>query len=159
MCLVVDSDKEFSVAENDIKCYKVVLGNWTNSNFAKYSTPYQYMSVCIGEHYKASEEPDFRYYYKDFSRDIWPKMLRGGAYHSFLTLEDAIVEAEYVDKYNNPWAQDVHVVECTIPAGAKYIEGTYENYGNREVPSIASTEIIYNAVVESHVIEAKLNEV
>lgn len=142
MCLIVDSSKEFEVAKNDIVCYKVLYDH--ENGF--YTTPYQQMRVEIGKQYKNREKVQFQYHFLDLTLNIWPKILTGGAYHSFVELDDAKDEINKIRQQIGGW-YDMVVVKCIIPKGSKYMEGIYRDANSCDIASYASDNIIYKEIV------------
>ena len=109
MCLYITTLTKKEIASKDITCYKVVLPHPHIKE--AYITPYMSMGVGIGAEFKSNiviEE----------LHEI--TMTIEKALHSFVNLEDAILE------YRNWVAYDASVIKCIIPKGSTYYKGRYE---------------------------------
>ena len=124
MCL--HAKNSIKTADKDIKCYKILQSldglrlevpsfrlNIEKANGNEYLTPYLYFPMHLGETY-TDDEPFFHPY-----RDINGIADIGSDYfHSFATIEDA------VEAIGDCEMSGAIVVECVIPEGTKYFEGS-----------------------------------
>jgi hypothetical protein len=117
MCLLIDNDIKPTVAENDIKCYKVVIIK-TEDNI-KYLTYYREVEVELGETYYSKFT-----FTKSFIYITKLKLEEG--LHSFKSLNDA----KYFNQ-NRTLDEDRIIIECIIPKGAEYYEGDFYHYDKK----------------------------
>ena len=140
MCL--HTRNEIKTADKDIKCYKVLQSldglrleipyyryEAEKENGNEYLTPYRYYPMQLGKTYTNEEE-----FYSPH-RDMYGIANIGGDYfHSFATITEAI------EAIGDCEMLGAIVVECTIPKGTKYYEGSmsYSQANDGEVHTYAS---------------------
>ena len=126
MCLFAKTN-EIKVAEDDIKCYKVINVKKVFNDYV-FLTPYQLVEVDIDtllgqKPFSADRKPKL----EKFKDDVY--VAEGGFIHAFKHYEDALDDCDYCDI----------VFECIIKKGTKYIEGVcFENVG------IAAESVMFN---------------
>ena len=115
MCLNIHDNTKAKIAEKDITVYKHIIALGDGT----FETSYQHTEIVIGETYSSK-----------IKRDPWGIEK---ALHSYKNLEDA---------ENNSYGEPV--IECIIPKGATYYEGTFINK-----PAYASNQLKYVKLYET----------
>lgn len=107
------------VAEEDIKCFKVLFRRGVSNNC--YS-PYQLHKYIFGELYK-NDLSDSEVEVMDLSHTIY-----GNAFHSFINIQDAQEELDNITRIaicrgiiNVPY-----IIRCVIPKGTIYWKNHYQ---------------------------------
>ena len=152
MCLAVNKTQRVKVAKEDIICYKVVR-RYKKVDHNEYETPYRDQPIELGGFYDESDNlMDIEYAcgaLDDWDGDTY-KSVRGNAFHSFANLKDAKWEARDWGYYKEKGVEDMIVVECIIPKGARYYKGINAIY-NAEIAGYpdgyASNKIIYTSTI------------
>ena len=119
----------------DIVCYKVLRGR--KHSVTLYS-PYQYAKYEIGKKLRLKRTNPEIYARTEKGKTETNYIIQGGAYHSFITKEQAKKWCKsriYFD------GDDYVVVECIIPKTAKYVYKGMFGDGTRKENSYASSEI------------------
>ena len=119
---------------DDIVCYKVLKG-WKYDDIL-YS-PYRDSEYVVGKKKKLKRtQPEL------FRTDKGNLTVGGGAYHSFITKEQAKKWCKIMsDSDFNTWHSGYLVVECIIPKTAKYVYKGIFGDGTRKENGYASSEI------------------
>lgn len=131
MCLYIGNNK-VQTAKEDIICYKAVI-----SSGKSYRSPCELTFICKQskiENFIFKDKSFFPLWvYVLFSKiiDLRPQVSRGGI-HTFSYLQDAKIY--FVHNKN------VHIFECVIPKGTKYIKGNFTSAFAQD-DSYASEEI------------------
>lgn len=128
MCLIVSKRARGRIARRDIPCLKVIC---KANGHVGWVTPYQYTRVTPG--LVTSElisENDAKY--------SGEQRIEVGI-HSFVSSVDQAI-LNYEIKWFSVRRNDVKVVECIIPKGARYYLGDFD--GNKRC-SYASDQLIY----------------
>lgn len=114
----------------DIVCYKVLCGR--THSVTLYS-PYRNSEYVVGKKKKLKRtQPDL------FRTDKGNLTVGGGAYHSFITKEQAKKWCKSMTCFDDA---DYVVVECIIPKTAKYVYKGMFGSGAKKENSYASSEI------------------
>ena len=147
MCLVITKFNKLEVAQEDIKCYKILF------KFEKHPdilmAPYQNFNYELGVTYFTNISVSyncntfglsfFRYmFYNLFDKFLDVKGVNQG-FHSFVNLKDAIKERNSDVDYKK-----LVICECIIPKGSKYYKGAYSNYNGYVSDNIRINKIIYD---------------
>jgi len=107
MCLDVGYESKAKVAEEDIKCYKVIIKKYGNTGWM---TPFMCIPIKEGEVCK--------------SEIVVDRFEIAVALHSFTNLTAAKRELKWFkDRRQN---NDPIVIKCIIPKGSVYYMGKYE---------------------------------
>jgi hypothetical protein len=138
MCLYLTNKGEKEhIAQKPIVCYKILQKNPRMG----YITPFKGVEIKLGKVYRAKGDGKIReitWLYNNNS--CYKHFISEGYIHTFCTLEGA---KKMLFKYGNGYAIDPYnhvIVQCTIPTGAKYYKGVFEE---TRVPCYASTSIRY----------------
>lgn len=145
MCLVITRFNKLKIAQEDIKCYKILFKSGTHPGL--YYAPYQVFNYELGEIYFTDMSVSydcntfglsfFRYmFYNLFNNLLDVKGINQG-FHSFVNLKDAIKERNSDVDYKR-----LVICECIIPKGAKYYKGAYSNYDGYVSDSIKINKIL-----------------
>ena len=145
MCLVITKFNKLEVAQEDIKCYKILFKFEKRPDVLM--APYQNFNYKLGETYSTNISVSyncntfglsfFRYiFYNLFDKFLDVKGVNQG-FHSFVNLKDAIKERNSDVDYKR-----LVICECIIPKGAKYYKGAYSNYNGYVSDSIKINKII-----------------
>lgn len=100
MCLTIKHDAISKIAKKDIIVYKHIIDNGNKT----YKSSYQWSEIIIGDTYTS----ELGINYSSVQEGL----------HSFKLLEDAIINGK---EYHEP------IIECIIPKGSEYYEGTFVN--------------------------------
>ena len=120
MCLLTNNETQL-IAEEDIKCYKIVTFSELHGYFTTpfTHTPIPHM-VRIGiEKFKPTVNIESKEIIEDgsnYSDDGFKYMINGGYIHVYKNLNEIL-------KYYN--RTDLYIFECTIPKGTRYYEGAF----------------------------------
>lgn len=143
MCLKTFTD-EPKVAEEDIVCYKFLrlLGDGT------LFSPYQGFTYELGKEYSA-EFTVFPNEYYEFSK-VGPECTKTVKIHYAIeqglhSIHGADRADFYADQYSEVYNSTYAVVECVIPKGAYYYEGTW--YGK---PGYASNRLTATKILQEY---------
>lgn len=123
MCLDVKRNAIKRIAFKDIVCYKFLELDRNDNTF---ETPYQHVTVKLGETYKSD-------LIKNFIGRHWGEVNRG--IHSYKNFEDAKNKA--ID-----FGSDFCVIKCVVPKWSRYYVGSYDSND-----SIASSKLRYEEVI------------
>ena len=126
MCLVIPSGSKELIAEEDIKCYKILEVKsflW----FTYYQTPFLGKSIKLGKTYKSRLETD--------TYGLNNKVERG--LHSMANIGNCEMVIEQLNIYHYTYGKLI-IIDCTIPKGSTYYKGSFCN-----LPAYASNTIIY----------------
>lgn len=145
MCLIITKFNKLEVAQEDIKCYKILFKSYTHSDL--FFAPYQSFNYELGVIYHTNISVSyncntyvlsfFRHmFYYLFNKFLDVKGVNQG-FHSFVNIKNAIKERNSDVDYKR-----LVVCECIIPAGAKYYKGTYLNYDGYVSDTIKINKII-----------------
>ena len=129
MCLYVnDSNMKPKVAKENITCYKV-LEEYSTDNGVSFHTPFRFMDVELGKTYVDDNEVIIK---KSECNGNSYGTIKSGVFHSFKEYIDAVSLLEKVGV-----CDPVFVVECVIPKGTEYYEGTFDDgepcYGSKTI--------------------------
>lgn len=117
MCLEVKS--LVKIAEEDIVCYKHVLGAipFNNTEKMRFYTLYQHMLVSIGETYTLEGKLENCFYcgYESDFTSLGKVCVSRGAFHSYSFIGDIALVANKGEA----------IIECVIPKGTEYVEGEF----------------------------------
>lgn len=152
MCLYTKKNK--LIADHDIKCYKILqtlqalknevgrneLNKWRERGF-EYLTPYNYFPMKIDTTYTDDNRPCV-----ESADDLGIKDVSRGFFHTFSHIEHAL------DTIGDCGMYGAIVVECVIPKGTEYYEGSmvYEAAVSGTLSSYASKTLKL-----THIIVAK----
>jgi hypothetical protein len=145
MCLIITKFNKLEVAQEDIKCYKILFKSSAHSDI--YYAPYQNFTYELGVTYFTNISVSyncntfglsfFRFiFYNLFDKFLDVKGVNQG-FHSFVNLKDAIKERNSDVDYKR-----LVIGECIIPKGAKYYKGAYSNYDGYVSDNIKINKII-----------------
>jgi len=145
MCLIITKFNKPKIAQEDIKCYKILFKSSVRPNL--FYAPYQSFNYELGVTYHTNISvfyncntfglSFFRYiFYNLFDKFLDVKGVNQG-FHSFVNLKDAIKERNSDVDYKR-----LVIGECIIPKGAKYYKGAYSNYDGYVSNSIKINKII-----------------
>lgn len=147
MCLVITKFNKPKIAQEDIKCYKILFKSSVRSD--SFYAPYQYFNYELGITYFTNISVSyncntlglsfFRYIFYNFFNDFLDVKGVNQGFHSFVNLKNAIKERNS----NIDDLKGLVIGECIIPKGAKYYKGTYLNYKGYVSDSIKINKIIY----------------
>lgn len=148
MCLVITKFNKLEVAQEDIKCYKILFKSSVCPGL--FYAPYQNFNYKLGVTYFTNISVSyncntfglsfFRYiFYNLFDKFLDVKGVNQG-FHSYVKLKNAIKERNS----NAPFKENMVVCECIIPKGAKYYKGIYLCYDGYVSNSIKINKIIYD---------------
>lgn len=145
MCLVITKFNKLEVAQEDIKCYKILF------NFSKLdllAAPYQNFNYKLGETYNTDISVShncctyglsfFRYIFYNFFNDLLDVKGVYRGFHSYVNLKNAINERNADVDYKR-----LVICECIIPKGSKYYKGKYLHHDGYASDSIKINKIIY----------------
>lgn len=131
MCLAIRKEQEGQIAQEGIKCFKVLSkGGATERAAGVYLTPYQETVVRLGESYGSDIEKG--------ETSSFGEVYIHKALHSFVSYEGALV-----DLHDFPNCYDMVIVECFIPKGAIYYLGNFNELND----SYASNALTYTNTV------------
>lgn len=146
MCLVITKFNKLKVAQEDIKCYKIL---YKSVHSDMYYAPYQNFIYMLGETYFTNMSVSYDcniyglsffkfmlYYFFNNLLDI--KGVNQG-FHSYVNLKNAIKERN--EDLNH---EELVICECIIPKGSKYYKGTYMHYNGYVSDNIRINKIIYD---------------
>lgn len=145
MCLVITKFNKLKVAQEDIKCYKilfkfercpdVLMAPYQNFNYKLGKT--HSTNISVSYNCNTFRLSFFRYmFYNLFDKFLDVKGVNQG-FHSFVNLKDAIKERNSDVDYKR-----LVICECIIPKGSKYYKGVYSNYDGYASDSIKINKII-----------------
>jgi hypothetical protein len=145
MCLVITKFNKLEVAQEDIKCYKILFKSSVHQGL--FYAPYQSFNYELGVTYftNISVSYDcntfglsfFRYIFYKFFNDFLDVKGVNQGFHSFVNLKNAIEERNSDVDYKR-----LVIGECIIPKGAKYYKGTYLCYKGYVSDSIKINKIV-----------------
>jgi hypothetical protein len=121
MCLTIDPDASLQTADEDIIVFKHIIPTYNSSLFL---SSFQCADVRLNVMYESQLIVNY-----------WNKEEVHVGLHSYVTYEQAKEANEY-------WNEQL--VECIIPKGAHYYEGTFEDKG----PSYASDRLKYIKLID-----------
>lgn len=125
MCLRLEDDAHyFSIASEDIICYKVIL-----EKDSDYFTPYHCSEIAIGGLYNSKIDVRF-----DFNIYTVEQAL-----HSFCNL----VDAQRLHSGFNTSEFTYRIVKCCIPQGSTYYKGWFQILASYASDKLRYDEIIY----------------
>ena len=147
MCLIITKFNKPKIAQEDIKCYKILFKSSVCPGL--FYAPYQNFNYKLGETYSTNISVSyncntfglsfFRYiFYNLFDKFLDVKGVNQG-FHSFVNLKDAIKERNSDVDYKR-----LVIGECIIPKGSKYYKGAYSNYNGYVSDNIRINKIIYD---------------
>ena len=147
MCLVITKFNKPKIAQEDIKCYKILFKSSVYPDL--FYAPYQHFNYKLGVTYFTNISVSyncnifglsfFRYmFYNIFDKFLDVKGVNQG-FHSFVNLKNAIEEINSDIDY-----KELVIGECIIPKGSKYYKGAYSNYNGYVSDSIKINKIIYD---------------
>lgn len=147
MCLVITKFNKLEVAQEDIKCYKILFKSSVCPGL--FYAPYQNFNYKLGVTYFTNISVSyncntfglsfFRYiFYNLFDKFLDVKGVNQG-FHSFVNLKDAIKERNSDVDYKR-----LVISECIISKGSKYYKGAYSNYDGYVSDNIRINKIICN---------------
>lgn len=145
MCLVITKFNKLKVAQEDIKCYKILYKSIIHPDLL--AAQFQNFNYELGKTYSTNMSVSydcsayglsfFRYtFYKLFNNFLDVKGVNQG-FHSYVKLKNAINERNANLNYKS-----LIIVECIIPKGAKYYKGKYLCYDGYVSDSIKINKII-----------------
>jgi hypothetical protein len=145
MCLIITKFNKLEVAQEDIKCYKILFKSSVRQDL--FYAPYQSFNYELGIIYHTNISVSYdcntyvasffrRMFYYLFDKFLDVKGVNQG-FHSFANLKNAIEEKNIDIDHKR-----LVVCECIIPAGAKYYKGTYLCYKGYVSDSIKINKII-----------------
>lgn len=143
MCLVITKFNKLKVAQEDIKCYKILFSFCPDMFWA----PYQNFTYELEKIYSTNMSVTYdcntiglsflRYIFYNFFSDILDVKGVNQGFHSFVNLKDAIKGRNKDIDYKR-----LVVCECIIPKGSKYYKGKYLHYDGYASDSIKINKII-----------------
>ena len=147
MCLVITKFNKLKVAQEDIKCYKILFKSFVVPDLLV--AQYQNFGYRLGETYHTNISVSYncntyvlsffrRMFYDLFNSFLDVKGVNQG-FHSFVNLKDAIKERNSDVDYKK-----LVICECIIPKGSKYYKGAYSNYNVYVSDNIRINKIIYD---------------
>ena len=120
---------------DDIVCYKVLRGRKHNVILC---SPYQNTTYELGKKLRLRRSEPKIYARTDRGKSETNYIIQGGAYHSFITKEQAKKWCKALASFEDT---DYVVVECIIPKTAKYVyKGMFGSDAKKE-NGYASSEI------------------
>lgn len=119
----------------DIVCYKVLYGGKHDNVF---SSPYQHTDYYLGKKLKLRRNEPKMYVRCNIRETETNFIIQGGAYHSFITKEQAKKWCKALSSFED---RSCVVVECIIPKTCKYVYKGIFGTDNRKENSYASSEI------------------
>lgn len=145
MCLIITKFNKLEVAQEDIKCYKILFKSRVRSDL--FYAPYQNFNYELGVAYFTNISVSyncntfglsfFRYiFYNLFDKFLDVKGVDQG-FHSFVNLKDAIKKRNSDVDYKR-----LVICECIIPKGSKYYKGKYLHHDGYVSDSIKINKII-----------------
>lgn len=146
MCLIITKFNKLKVAQEDIKCYKILFKSFAVPDLLV--AQYQDFGYRLGEiyHTNMSVSYDCSTYGLSFFRcmfyDLFNSFLDvkgiNQGFHSYVKLKNAIKERNS----NAPFKENMVICECIIPKGAKYYKGKYLCYDGYASDSIKVNKIL-----------------
>lgn len=146
MCLVITKFNKLKVAQEDIKCYKILYKSHTIPNLL--IAQYQTFGYRLGETYHTNMSVSydcstyglsfFRHMFYDLFNSFLDVKGVNQGFHSYVKLKNAIEERNS----NAPFKEDMVICECIIPKGTKYYKGKYLCYNGYVSDSIKINQII-----------------
>ena len=147
MCLVITKFNKLKIAQEDIKCYKILFKSSAHPGL--YYAPYQSFTYELGETYSTNISVSydcntfglsfFRFIFYKFFNDFLDVKGVNQGFHSFVNLKDAIKERKEDLNY-----EELVICECIIPKGSKYYKGAYLSYNGYVSDNIRINKIIYD---------------
>lgn len=145
MCLIITKFNKLEVAQEDIKCYKILFKSSVRQDL--FYAPYQNFNYELGVTYFTNISVSyncntfglsfFKYiFYNLFDKFLDVKGVNQG-FHSFVNLKDAIKERNSDVDYKR-----LVIGECIIPKSSKYYKGAYSNYDGYVSDNIRINKII-----------------
>ena len=145
MCLVITKFNKLKVAQEDIKCYKILFKSSVRQGL--FYAPYQLFNYELGVTYFTNISVSyncntfglsfFRYLFYKFFNDFLDVKGVNQGFHSFVNLKNAIKEKNSDIDYKR-----LVIGECIIPKGAKYYKGIYLSYDGYVSDSIKINKIV-----------------
>lgn len=145
MCLIITKFNKPKIAQEDIKCYKILFRSSVRPGL--FYAPYQLFNYELGVTYFTNifvsyncntfELSFFRYIFYKFFNDFLDVKGVNQGFHSFVNLKNATEERNSDIDYKR-----LVIGECIIPKGAKYYKGTYLSYNGYVSNSIKINKII-----------------
>jgi hypothetical protein len=145
MCLVITKFNKPKIAQEDIKCYKILFKSSVRQGL--FYAPYQLFNYELGVTYFTNISVSyncntfglsfFRYIFYKFFNDFLDVKGVNQGFHSFVNLKNAIEERNSDVDYKR-----LVIGECIIPKGAKYYKGIYSSYDGYVSDSIKINKII-----------------
>lgn len=145
MCLVITKFNKLKIAQEDIKCYKILFKSSVRQGL--FYAPYQLFNYELGVTYFTNISVSyncntfglsfFRYIFYKFFNDFLDVKGVNQGFHSFVNLKNAIEERNSDVDYKR-----LVIGECIIPKGAKYYKGIYSSYDGYASNSIKINKII-----------------
>jgi hypothetical protein len=145
MCLIITKFNKPKIAQEDIKCYKILFKSSVRPGL--FYAPYQLFNYELGVTYFTNISVSyncntfglsfFRYIFYKFFNDFLDVKGVNQGFHSFVNLKNAIEERNSDIDYKR-----LVIGECIIPKGAKYYKGTYLSYDGYVSDSIKINKII-----------------
>jgi hypothetical protein len=145
MCLVITKFNKPKIAQEDIKCYKILFKSSVRQGL--FYAPYQLFNYELGVTYFTNISVSyncntfglsfFRYIFYKFFNDFLDVKGVNQGFHSFVNLKNAIEERNSDVDYKR-----LVIGECIIPKDAKYYKGTYLSYDGYVSDSIKINKII-----------------
>ena len=145
MCLVITKFNKSKIAQEDIKCYKILFKSSVRQGL--FYAPYQLFNYELGVTYFTNISVSyncntfglsfFRYLFYKFFNDFLDVKGVNQGFHSFVNLKNAIKEKNSDIDYKR-----LVIGECIIPKGAKYYKGIYLSYDGYVSDSIKINKIV-----------------
>lgn len=147
MCLIITKFNKLKIAQEDIKCYKILFKSFEVPDLL--IAQYLDFGYRLGEtyHTNMSVSYDCNIYGLSFFRKIFYDLFNSfldvkgvnQGFHSFINLKDATKERNSDVDYKR-----LVIGECVIPKGSKYYKGAYSNYNGYVSDNIKINKIIYD---------------
>ena len=148
MCLTVKSDKSYSVAEEDIVCYKVLI-----LSDGKLSSPYMRMPYEVG----ITAGACLPLVAIDASKETY--IIEEGL-HTFISKKD--VDMFLANVCLSPFSANLNIAVCEaiIPMGSVYYEGIFESLTGADenvvLGSYASNRLVVEKILYEHEITRRV---
>lgn len=146
MCLIITKFNKPKIAQEDIKCYKILFKSSVRPGL--FYAPYRLFNYELGVTYFTNISVSyncntyglsfFRFIFYNFFNDFLDVKGVNQGFHSYVNLKNAIDERNADVDYKR-----LVVCECIIPKGAKYYKGKYLHYDGYVSDSIKINKIIY----------------
>lgn len=146
MCLITYM-KHPQVAQQDIVCWKILREEQFSHKENLVVTVYRDFAVTLDKEITPHGSPDVRETRMfDNGEQVQCFAVNGGFFHSFVSYQDAVVEADEMLYIRRNFSSKTKLIlaECIIPKGTEYYRGTFDG-----IQSYASRKLFIKGVSEN----------